>query len=183
MLHSLSPHLLSIPLGALLGALARRSVGGWLSATIGYDITDPFIRLLWGVLMGAVALAAGAVWWQAAAVVPLLWVGSTTGMFNGFTMGRAPGRNVWKDAACMLLYSTGCVSLLCAAAVLAGYGWSSLCLLGAAVLCPVVYELAWLIPLNIPALGCLPQDPPPTAELAWGAVVGVAVAGTVLLRL
>lgn len=176
------PHLLALPLGALLGAFARRSVGGWLSATIGYDITDPFIRLLWGVLMGAVAFAAGAVWWQAAAVVPLLWAGSTTGMFSGFTMGRATGRSVWKDAGCMLLYGSGCISLLFAAAVLAGYGWSSLILLDAALLCPVIYELAWLFPLNIPALGCLKQDPPPTAELVWGAFVGIAVAGVVLLK-
>lgn len=177
-------HLLAIPLGLILGAFARRSVGGWLSKTIHYDITDPFIRLMWACLMALVAFSAGLIWWQSLAIIPIFWVGSTTGMFSGFTMGRKNGRNIWLDTGCMLVYGSGCLIPLAVAAFFVGL--TPLFLISAAVLCPVIYELAWLFPLEIPALGCYHNDPvyltdpPPTAELFWGAIVGMAVAATVL---
>jgi hypothetical protein len=81
----------------------------------------------------------------------------------------------------MFVYGAGCVAPIAAGALWLGYGWKVLLLLWAAIACPIFYELAWLFPAQMPWLGCYSNDPPPTAELAWGASVGASIAFLVLL--
>ena len=163
-----------------LGALGRRMAGGQLSRWLGVTVPDQAVRILWGACLALVAFLAGLVWWQALAMIPLIWAGSTAGMNGAMTMGRKSGRSIWIDAALMLLYGLLCLAPLGAAALWLGYGWAVLFLIAAAILCPISYEVAWLFPLHAEWLGCAKDDPPPTGELLWGGYVGLAIAFLVL---
>lgn len=77
----------------VLGAFGRRAAGGalnqWIPLGTKTRVTgDTEVRLLYGATIAAAALLGGAIWWQAALLVPAVWVGTTTGNFNSMAMGH-----------------------------------------------------------------------------------------------
>jgi hypothetical protein len=183
-----------IPVAAVAGAFGRRIAGGVLSQWCGVDQGTQVQRVIWGLLMGLVALAARGppgTDWHAWLVLPGvafgIWAGSCVFAFRlpwcadtGLQVGRVPGRAGvtwsawWYDQAALLWHGCGGVLLPALLAWWLGLTWWWLAIAGA--LCGPCYELAYDAPMEIPWLGCLHVDPPPTAELLWGALVGVAMA-------
>ena len=190
----LIPFALGIVLATLAGALGRRVAGGLLSYWLRIDVGTQSQRLLWAATAGGTAWAAGGAWWLALAVGAGIWAGSCVFGFGlpghpstGMLMGRRPGSRPpqpsghwWRDAGGSLWHGLGGVPLPVLALAWGGAAWWWV--LAAGALCPACYEVAWRWPLHCPALGCfndprpgMVPDPPPTAELLWGAVVGAAV--------
>jgi len=183
-----------VPIAAIAGAFGRRIAGGVLSQWCGFDVGTQAQRAIWGLLLGLVALAAtGPPWvsWHAGLVVmgvaAGIWAGSCAVGFGlpgcadtGLQVGRVPGRDgvtwsAWRyDQAALLWHGCGGMLLPAVLAWWMGLTWWWLAI--AAALCGPCYELAYDAPLESPWLGCLRSDPPPTAELLWGALVGVAIA-------
>lgn len=108
---------LLIPVALALGALGRRIAGGVLNTWAGYDtlnrthpgfnfrvMGDTPARLIYGVTVGLAALMGGAVWWLALAMVPAVWVGTTTGNGGGRDMGFG-ATSFWHDFAGMSLHA------------------------------------------------------------------------------
>lgn len=100
---------LLIPIAFLFGALGRRIAGGVLNTWAGYDtlnrttpgynfrvMGDTPARLIYGALVGLAALMGGAVWWMALAMVPAVWVGTTTGNGGGRDAGFG-ATSFWHD--------------------------------------------------------------------------------------
>jgi hypothetical protein len=82
-----------------------------------------------------------------------------------------------KDFALMSVHGFVGTAPGAAIAMYAGHvSWWTL--LAAGLMAAPCYALAWLFPWDIPMLGCYADstkyDPPPTAELLWGAYVGGA---------
>lgn len=156
-----------ILIAAITSALGRRMAGGLLSQWVGLDLGDASVRLLWGVILSANACAAGLAWPHALAVVPLVWAGSTVGYWDAM-LPRS-----WRDAAVLTLHGLGGTAALAAGAYALGLAWWWPLMAG--LLCAPCYAMAMVLPMQAPWLGCYRVDPPPTAELAWGACVGVSV--------
>lgn len=169
--------------GLLLGALGRRIAGGLGSQWAGVDLGTQLQRLAWGVVLAGVAAVAGATWWQAAALIPAIWLGSVAfGFWGSMTAGHQVGRSAAIDWLLLTAHGAGGMLFAAAGAWWVGLHWLPLSIAGLA--CAPCYALAWWRPWQIPWLGCYradpvyQTDPPPTAELLWGACVGVAVALT-----
>lgn len=159
---------------AVAGALGRRFAGGLMSQWLRLDLGDAPVRVLWGAMLAGVAVAAGLPWQYAAAIVPCVFLGSTVGYYGAMSAGNQPGRSVALDWLLLTLHGLAGTALLSIAAWYQGLLWWPLLAAGAA--CAPCYAAAWRCPIEFPALGCLRVDPPPTAELMWGATVGIAVA-------
>jgi predicted membrane channel-forming protein YqfA (hemolysin III family) len=171
---------------AVMGGMGRRFAGGLLGQWIGPVVTTQVARLSWGLLCALCALLAGAPSLHALAIIPCIWLGSIFGYFGSMTAGHQPGKTALIDGLLLLAHGIAGVLPLAIGAKLLGYPVSGL--LFAGVLCPAAYFLAWAFPLQVPVLGCycndpkFQTDPPPTAELIWGAAIGVAIAATVFLK-
>lgn len=100
---------LIIPIAFALGALGRRIAGGVLNTWAGYDalnrthpgynfrvMGDTPARLIYGAMVGLAALMGGAAWWLAMAMVPAVWVGTTTGNGGGRDAGFG-ATSFWHD--------------------------------------------------------------------------------------
>lgn len=78
----------------LLGAFGRRAAGGALNQWTGHTDDHPLTgdlptRLLYGVCLGLAALIGGSLLWQAALMIPAVFVGTTTGNNGSMDMARA----------------------------------------------------------------------------------------------
>lgn len=77
----------------LLGGLGRRIAGGvlnqWFKPSGGRVMGDTPARLIYGGFVGMAAAMGGAPYWAALAMMPCVWVGTTTGNWSSMAMGRA----------------------------------------------------------------------------------------------
>jgi hypothetical protein len=158
------------------GALGRRFGGGLLSQWLGRDIGDFPVRILQAFMMASIVYMAGAGWPATGATAVAVWFGAVTCGFYG-----SMGATSLRDAVFLVVYGIEANGPLAAAAFFAGYPLWWLILL-AGVLRSPLYFAARVMPLNVPKLGCLTHDFPPTAELATGALFGVATAVCALVR-
>ena len=184
------------------GAVGRRLAGGWLSDLLGFDAGTHASRLIWAVMMGSVVLDSDLLdqdvnWMAVPWTMFAVWFGSSVFGFGfpwekvktGLRAGRDPSRpdagiiswQAWRhDMLCLTWHGVGGVSLLVLGAAYFNESWEFI--FGAGLLCGPAYELAYRYPLNVPQLGCLNDvskglfDPPPTAELIWGALLGGSLA-------
>lgn len=163
------------------GAVLNRIRGGWLTGVLPGGVTVK--RIAFGVGAGLIAWAAGLLWWKAALLAVLVWLGMTFGWGAYMDMGRnplghldeperpifwiigqaAPGwsfRRRWIfDAAGMTLRGLllfGPLALVLPWPVVAG-----------ALLMPLCYEIGWRVPSSIPHLAQGPE----VAEVLFGAAV------------
>ena len=156
-----------IAFAAIASGLGRRMVGGVLSQWLNTDLGDIPVRMLWGAILAAVACASGLWWPYALAVVPCVWIGATVGYWDAMLP------RTWRDAVMLTLHGVGGVVALAAGAYALGLAWWWP--LAAGLLCAPCYALALACPVEAPWIGCYRHDPPPTAEVLWGACVGVGV--------
>jgi hypothetical protein len=174
------PSYILFPLAIVAGGLGRRIVGGLGSQWLGVDLGDTPVRAFWAALLAGVSVLAGAPLLFACAVLIGIFAGSTVGMWGGFSIGHSPGRNTGTDILLMTAHGLAGTIVVACAAYWFGLSWWPLVAAGA--LCAPCYALAWWQPVEIPLLGCYRgdtiagSDPPPEAELTWGALVGVAIA-------
>lgn len=163
---------------ALASALGRRMAGGLLSHWVGVDLGDLPVRILWGVILAVCAYIVGLQWQYALALIPLVWVDTTVGYFGSMSAGNQQGRSHAVDYALLTLHGlSGVLSPAIGAFLL---HLNPVWLIASGLLCAPCYALAWVWPWEIPILGCLQRDPPPTAELLWGACVGAGVVLTII---
>jgi hypothetical protein len=87
----------------VLCGFGRRIAGGCFQDLTGLDIGDLPVRLFFGLTVALAALMAGVTFWWAVALIPITWVGTTTGNFDGTSMGRDT-RPYWRDFAGMTLH-------------------------------------------------------------------------------
>jgi hypothetical protein len=176
-------------LGAFLGALSQRVVGGVGNDWIGRKTGSFIPRTILAALHGAFAFYLGLPILYAMLYAKGIWIGCVVGMWSGMDMGRKPRsfeiesvKNWFVDAGYMLVYGVGKVILPTLVVFWLGLNYWWIILLAGA-LCPLVYEYAWRQPWDIKWLGCQgvnnPRgfDPPPTAELIFG---GLMIVGTIL---
>lgn len=159
---------------AILSAFGRRMVGGLLSQWCKTDLGNLPPRIIWGVIIGNIAWYSGATWWQQLACIPLVVAGCSVGFWGSMSAGNQPGRTILMDWLLLTVHGVGATILLAIAAYYVGLVWWPMVIAGLA--CAPCYAFAWIYPLQAPWLGCYKVDPPPTAELLWGACVGVAAA-------
>lgn len=139
---------LFIPIVMILGALGRRIAGGllnqWAGDTDGVSrvMGDTPARLIYGAALGLAALAGSAAWPVALAMVPAVWVGTTTGNFNGMAMGRAEF-SYWHDFWGMTAHGALSAILPVGLAVLAGAAAGSIWIAVDCLLCAPLYAAAW----------------------------------------
>lgn len=132
----------------LLGAVGRRIAGGvlnqWAHKTDGVSrvMGDTPARLIYGAALGLAALMGGAVWWVALVMVPAVWVGTTTGNFNGMAMGRAEF-SYWHDFAGMTVHGALAAGFPVALTVYAGAVWGSIWIAATCLACAPLYTVAW----------------------------------------
>ena len=176
--------LLAVP----LGALGRRVDGGVLETWTGRKWGKITTRLVFAVGLALPMFLAGLPPAATLAFIAASWLGGIVGMWNGMGMGRPahdrtgpPESPEALGAAGAQMLAYGTLAVLPSAAVMTLFGYSPWPLWLAGIACPLVYEIAFRRPLHWPALGCLRHDPPPTAELLWGALRGVAGVATVLM--
>ena len=153
---------------AIASGLGRRMVGGVLSHWIGFDLGDAPVRILWGVILGLVAFASGLWWPYAIAVVPLVWAGASIGYWHSMLP------NSFRDWVMLTVHGVGGTVLLAGGAYALGLSWWYPLIAG--LMCAPCYAFAKAFPWEIHWLECFKHDPPPTAELIWGACVGAGVA-------
>lgn len=174
MLYSLALALMSLP----LGAFGRRWSGGLLSDWLHFDIGTQGGRAVWGACLACVAALAGAPWWLALALGAGFPIGSAI-------RGNSPGMGVTglADVGWLTLHGAAVVALPAAVAFAAiGSPLAVWPLLLAGALCAPCYIVTHQWPLTAPWLGCDAAGPrdkrTATAEMLWGAVLALGVAGT-----
>lgn len=136
---------LAVPLVLALGAVGRRGAGGaynqWFSTgDTARVMGDTPARILYGVTIALAALLGGAPWWQAAGLVPLVWVGTTTGNFHSMGMGRAQ-TSYLHDCFGMSAHAALSAALPTAWAYAFAWWW----MLGLTMLAAPLYSLGWMI--------------------------------------
>lgn len=176
-------HALAILAAAVLCALGYRARGGW---NTGINLhSEQLARVVfWGFPCALAGAVAGLGWW-ALALVPLAWVGSTSGYPWGcMDMGTRSGRYVQAFLG-MALKGLLTVAPMLALLVWRGGDWPGL--LAAGLAFPLLYWLAYgtariaRLPANFgsgPA-GTAPgpwQDAPELGEVLCGAAMGAALA-------
>jgi len=167
-----------LPLAALLGAVGRRVCGGLYNSITGKRSPggDTPVRIFFAATLALSAYLGGVGWLPALVLIPLNFIGTTTGLFNSLAMGRG-GRPYWKDFLGMTLH--GVISSAPPAVLFFFTGhdlWAPfVALLGGLMISPC-YSLGWSLTglrgrLDWPK-GM--QQGTEVAELLWGAVMGVA---------
>lgn len=176
--------LLAIP----LGAIGRRIDGGVLETWTGRKWGKITTRWACASLLALPMFLVGLPPAATLAFIAASWLGGIFGMGHGMGMGRPEhdrtgppiDPQMWRIAAYdMTCY--GFFTVAPAVLVMGAFGYSPIPLMAAGLACAACYELAFRAPLHWPAMGCLRHDPPPTAELLWGALRGVAGVATVLM--
>jgi hypothetical protein len=165
----------------LLPGLGRRVSGGVVQQWTGYDTGDVPVRLFFGATCGIVALAAGAVWWQAMALWPLAFLTCSIGMFGGIAIGRS-GNPWWRDVLGLEAHALlGWGTILVVAWWLGDAWWW---LAGGVASIALVYELGWIISGKVgnPALPLGFRGGSELGELLWGVALGAGIWGAVQWR-
>jgi len=165
-----------LPVVAILGAVGRRVCGGLYNSITGKRSPggDLPVRIFFAVTLAASADMGGVVWWAALALMPLNWIGTTTGLFDALAMGRG-GNSYWKDFLWMTLHgilSSGPPAVLFF--FLGGWVPAAIAFAGGLIISPC-YTIGWSVTglfgrRNWPK-GM--QQGTEVAELIWGAVMGV----------
>lgn len=157
--------LLAIPV-FVLGALGRRIAGGVLNEwfrPIGPRVMgDTPARLIFGASIGLSALLGGAPWYLALALVPVTWVGTTTGNFDSLSMGRG-AYSISHDILGMLAH--GALTALTPTVLLASldyfahipseWWWITL----SCVQAPCFYLIGWTVTEKLGSQGVPPSAP------------------------
>jgi hypothetical protein len=193
---ALPPQLL-LPAAIVAGALGRRLAGGLLTIWTGGRTGTTANRVAWAAIAGASVWLGGAGWPVAMGYGAAVFAGSTIGYgppWRGndettMRMGRGPGgvgfswRQFGVDFGWMTYHGVFSVALAVLGAAVLRLPWWPL--LAAGILAAPVYSLAWVIPWDLPWLGCYADkdafDPLPTGELLWGGVLGAASVLTVIM--
>lgn len=176
--------LLAVP----LGAVGRRIDGGVLETWTDRKWGKITTRFLCAGMLALPMFLAGLPPLATLAFIAATWLGGIFGMGGGMGMGRPvhdrtgepESARAWSGAA-LEMTGYGVLTVVPAVTVLGLLGYSPWPLALTGLACAACYELAFRAPLHWPAMGCLRQDPPPTAEMIWGALRGVAGVATVLL--
>src|SRR3954470_16720142 len=94
-----------LPVAAILGAVGRRVCGGLYNSITGKRSPggDVPVRIFFAVTLAVSAYLGGLVWWLALALIPLNWIGATTGLFDALAMGRG-GNSLFRDFMGMTLH-------------------------------------------------------------------------------
>lgn len=165
-----------IPVAALLGAVGRRVCGGLYNSITGKRSPggDLPVRIFFAATLALSAYLGGVGWLPALVLIPLNWVGTTTGLFDSLAMGRG-GRPYWKDFLGMTLH--GVISALLPAILFYFTGTlrsAEVAFLGGLLISPC-YSLGWSL-TGLHGRKGWPkgmQQGTEVAELLWGAVMGV----------
>lgn len=177
--------ILSIIYSFVLCGFGRRIAGGGFQGMTGIDIGDLPVRLFFGLTVALSALLVGVPFWWSMAMIPITWIGTTTGNFDGLSMGRAE-RSYLRDFAGMTAHGILSVIAPCIWAWYLGYAIWPIALSGLLIapcyeagyrLCPFVPGHAYSRP-NWPA-GF--QAATEWGEIFWGGLVGVGTVLAVLL--
>lgn len=173
--------ILGLAASFLLGALGRRVCGGAFEQWTGKDIGDLPVRLFFGVTLGAAAALAGVPWYYCLALVPITWVGTTTGNFDGIAMGHGV-TDYWTDFFRMSAHGLLSGVLPFLGAWLAGYAVTPIAV--AALSIGPCYTIGWLI-TGIRVRSNWPnglRSGTEWAECLWGGAMGVGtyVAGVLV---
>jgi hypothetical protein len=131
-----------------LGAIGRRIAGGLLNQLAG-DVDgvsrvmgDTPARAIYAAVLGLCALMGGAAWWIALAMIPAVWVGTTTGNFESMAMGRAQ-TTFRHDFLGMSAHGALAGVLPVGVAVWGGCGWSAVWIGATCLACAPLYALGW----------------------------------------
>jgi hypothetical protein len=164
------------PIAALLGAVGRRVCGGLYNSITGQRSPggDLPVRIFFAVTLALSAYMGGVVWWAALALVPLNWIGTTTGLFDALAMGRG-GNSYWKDFLWMTVH--GLISSAPPAVLFyfTGGFWAAAVAFSGGLLISPCYSLGWSATGLYGRKGWPKgmQQGTEVAELLWGAVMGV----------
>lgn len=167
-----------LPIAAVLGGFARRACGGYLNQIFGYSDSRPLMgdgptRWGYGLCIALCALMGGAAWWQALAMVPAVWVGTTTGNRGSMDMGRNEDTfaHDWFGMSRHGLDS----AILPTAVAFWGWHWQAAWLFGFTMLAAPAYWLGWAIggKTGNPRFPVGLRGGSELGELAWGSCVGV----------
>ena len=168
-----------IALAIILGALGRRIAGGLWNSIFGRPSPggDMPVRLIFAAALSLAAYLGGVRWFVALILVPLNYIGTTTGNFDSLAMGRG-GRPYWKDFLGMTLH--GLLSALAPAVLFLvvawPHPWAALVVIAAGLAISPCYTIGWAVcglhGRSAWIKGC--QQGPEIAELLWGGVMGAA---------
>lgn len=156
-----------ILISILVGAVAFRLRGSDLVHVTPIPMEG---RVIWSVAMAALAFwLAG---WDERMLIlaPAFFLGAVPGWKSTIDLGRVEGSR-FRDALVMVV--RGLVWTLPAGAVLWFFGPPASWTFGlAGLLCPLLYEIGWRVPLRIPHL----RQGPELGELLFGAWLGATLA-------
>lgn len=133
------------------------------------------VRIFFAVTLALAAFLGGSVWWVALVMIPVNFIGTTTGNFNSLAMGRG-GNPYWKDFIGMSIHgflSSGPPAIVFA--LLHGAWFPAL--IGGLVISPL-YTAGWAITGLPPGKQHWPkgmQQGSEIAELLWGGAMGVGL--------
>lgn len=150
-----------------IGAVAFRLRG---SALVG-DLAPALMpgRHLWAVAMTGLAIWLAGWSPDLLLLAPAFFLGAVPGWKSTIDLGRVEGSKV-RDALVMVV--RGLVWTLPAGAVLWFFGPGTSWTFGlAGLLCPLLYEIGWRVPLRIPHL----RQGPELGELLFGGWLGAAL--------
>lgn len=177
----------------LLGAFGRRICGGLFETWANVKWGQP-TRLFFGLTLALGAFISGAPLWVSAILIPLVWVGTTLGLFGGLGMGRAGkdenpnllSKVYLRDFGAMTLHGT--LSIILPAIWAWYFGYNVLPIVLSGLLIGFCYELGYRIvginprpePFNKPGWPNGFNGSPEWGELIWGGVRGLGVSLAVL---
>jgi len=160
---------------ALLGAVGRRVCGGLYNSITGKRSPggDLPVRIFFAITLAASAYMGGIIWWAALVLIPLNWVGTTTGLFDALAMGRG-GNGYWKDFLWMTLHGVLSSGLPAILFYVVGGLWPALIAFSGGLVISPCYTVGWCM-TGLYGRRDWPkgmQQGTEVAELLWGAAMG-----------
>lgn len=185
---------LILSISGAMGAMGRRIAGGLFEQWTGFKWGQP-TRLFFGFMLALAAFISGAPFWTAMILVPLVWVGTTLGLFGGLGMGRAgipvhpslTSRRYLRDFGAMTLHGT--LSIILPSIWAWYFGYAILPVVISGVIIGFCYEAAYrIIGINPPPHAFTKEawprgynHSPDFGELVWGAARGIGMSLSVLM--
>lgn len=171
-----------VVLFALAGGAAFRARGS--SLVHQFQAIPMEGRIIWSLVAGGLCASVTHDWWMLA-TIPAWFIGCIPGWFNTLDLGRdyadweTAGMSrfrVWAEEAAWMAFR-GILWTLPAGVVAAVLGtpwpWSAVLALSG-IVCPLLYEAAWRIPIRIKHL----TQGPEVGEALFGAWIGAMIAVT-----